>query len=651
MITPKNIREVPAIPAELWQGIFALRSDNGTISRPTIDWFANSNTDISYNDAILKATELVAYWKKVNNVPDFVEDVMRLEGCHLQRDVVIRQVALIIQQKNMQLLAGTGTGKTYMEFATLDVLAYYNYFEQLETLEQRKYPFACVYFTPKAVVDQTNNVKKLFPNISPKCIVINYESLRTKKGLGNVFIDWTPTLIEGTSEIEDIPNWRIETSPAIAIFDENQKLKNPSLQTKLCLAYLQLQSARIIRVLFSSATPFVRPIECKCVALFLSPLFELRDEYITKVRKVWHITEQTNDRVVQEVKQIKIEHIPRVKPSNFPIWLKDSICGERIKPTDYSPAAMERLTDYLSAEFQLVHATDVRFKHKTFNKHILIDFADDNERKTYNVAYLEYIDTLLKTNRNEPGGMSAIFVAMLKFRMAAELLRARHLAKLAVERVKCGNNVILATAFTETQDAIFKYLVNEFGIEDKLISKIRGGQSNKTRSKNVNNFQDETSHIILVMLQAGGVGLSLHQYDGFNKRPRFIIMPPVWSIIEMLQMLGRGHRINSGSTTRQWVVWYRGTIEESVYQKLQDKALSMRELFRKKEQWSDLFVDETCKRQVNVKDIYAEGNNNLKNSIHDSDESEDEVNEVMDADLEIASNNVELEDDSETVTA
>jgi ERCC4-related helicase len=126
-------------------------------------------------------------------------------------------------------------------------------------------------------------------------------------------------------------------------------------------------------------------------------------------------------------------------------------------------------------------------------------------------------------------------------------------------------------------------------------------------------------------------------------------MPPVWSIIEMLQMLGRGHRINSGSTTRQWVVWYRGTIEESVYQKLQDKALSMRELFRKKEQWSDLFVDESAKRSVNVKDIYAEGNERLKNSIHDSDESEDETNEVMDADLEIASNNVENEE-NEVVT-
>jgi hypothetical protein len=187
------------------------------------------------------------------------------------------------------------------------------------------------------------------------------------------------------SEIEDVPSWRIETSPAIAVFDENQKLKNPSLQTKLCLAYLQLTAARIIRVLFSSATPFVRPVECKCVALFLSPLFELRDEYITKVRKVYVKNEQessyTEQKIVttHELKEVKVEHIPRVKPSNFPIWLKESICGDRVKPTDYSPAAMERLTDYLSAEFQLVHATDVRFKHKTFNKHILIDFADENE--------------------------------------------------------------------------------------------------------------------------------------------------------------------------------------------------------------------------------------------------------------------------------
>jgi hypothetical protein len=64
MLSSKHIREVPAIPAELWQGIFALRSDSGIQSQPTINWFDKNNLDISYKQAIFKATELSSILEK-----------------------------------------------------------------------------------------------------------------------------------------------------------------------------------------------------------------------------------------------------------------------------------------------------------------------------------------------------------------------------------------------------------------------------------------------------------------------------------------------------------------------------------------------------------------------------------------------------------
>jgi hypothetical protein len=317
--------------------------------------------------------------------------------------------------------------------------------------------------------------------------------------------------------------------------------------------------------------------------------------------------------------------------SNWDYFLKNEICGTRIKPTDYSPAAMERLTDFLHAEHQLVTVNDVKFKHKTLNKHVLIRFKTQGERRQYEKAYEEYVNELLKHDKSEPGGMAALFVAMLKFRMASELIRAPHLAEMAYNKAyKGGRNVILATAFKETQEAILAILVTEYNIPIDEIAIIRGGQSKKVRWDNVNKFQDEQAKIILVMIQAGGVGLSLHHYVPRNKRPRHIIMPPVWSIIEMLQMLGRGHRINSASTTTQDIVWYEGTEEATVAEKLKHKALSMRELMRKKEQWSELFISESMRHRVsNLNEIYTEGS---EAELSSNDTTEDEDDSMIERD-------------------
>jgi hypothetical protein len=629
-------------------------------TKPHISFFPEED-NLSFEQAVELAKRLEYFWRmdeKNKSVPDYID--------YFQYDAVIEMVALAIKGKNMQLLAGTGTGKTYMMFFVLDILCYYNYLEQLMSKEGRFYPFPIVMFVPASVVEQSNTVKKDFNNCTARCIVINYETLRTKTGLGNVFIKWEARVVREEVEVEEdelenpivnkteadidlIPNWILETAPAIVLWDENQKLRNRgSLQTKLAISFLDLKHARHILSISASATPFVRPCESRFVTLSLSPLMELKDEYITGKTKRYVTNEKLSNenRIVQDLKEVKLDYIPRVHAENFKFWIKQVICGPRISPTSYSPAAMERLRSYLAAEHQLVHVHDVRFKHKTFNKHILIDFYDDNERKVYNKSYEDYVNSLLSINKNEPGGMAAMFVAILKFRQAAELLRARHLARIAFEQMQKGKSVIVATAFTETQDAILTYFLEEFKVPAELISKIRGGQSKKSRWENIQRFQDDKAQIMLLMLQAGGVGLSLHNYKPRNKRPRFVLMPPVWSITEMLQILGRAHRINSSSTTVQWVVWYRGTIEEEVYNRLNEKALSMRELMNKKEQWSDLFVDSSNRKHVNLKEVYEEGTSRIINETVEEDD--EEKKDVFNLDEEMVAENM-AEDENDLV--
>lgn len=621
-------------------------------NKPNVNWFNINIHDAPYEIALDISIGIVAYWYKNNVVPRFIEEQTadKYPDCHTQRDAIVKMVACLLQGKQgLQLLAGTGTGKTYMTLAVFDILLYYNFIEQIQAKENRIYPFAFVIFCPKNVVDQSQEVKSLYPNCKSKCIVINYETLRTNIGLGSIFIEWTTQSING--ELEEIPSWRVETSPIGVLWDENQKLKNDStLQTKLARAYRNLRHARYCIEIFCSATPFTRPSESKTVVLSLSPILELTDEYLLKVRKVWKQSQTVlkNEDKLQEFNirrefvTKKIDHIPRVNSTNFNTWLIDHILPHKIKPTEYSAAAMERITDYLSAEHQLISVTDVRFKHKSINKHVLIEFFNKDEEKEQKSAYEKYVNDLLKINKDIPGGMAALFTAMLKFRMSSELTRREHIAKFTDLRIKEGKNVIVATCFKDTQEAVLNILRNKYGYKDNNISRIYGKQNRKQRWQNINNFQDEKSYIMLAMMQAGGVGLSLHQYNARNKRPRHIIMPPVWSIIDMLQMLGRGHRINSDSTTKQEILWYKGTIEEKIYIRLQDKAISTRELMRRKENWSDLFIEESEREHVDLKKVYNDNeHSNNDNDAIDSDNEDEES--FFNVDEQIMAENVVIE--------
>lgn len=606
---------------------------------------------LKWEQAISLAKYLEFYWRfdeKNASVPDYID--------FFQYDAVIEMLALVLQGKNSQLLAGTGTGKTYMMFYLMDIISYYNYFEQLIMKEGRFYPFLSCMFVPASVVEQSNEVKKDFPNCKAKVVVTNYETLRTKSGLGNIFIGWETISKQGV--IDEYPFWREELAPAFMLFDENQKLKNPgSMQTKLCAEYLQLKHSRIVRTVCASATPFVRPIESRFVCLSLEPMYQIKEEYLKLKKDKW--TSERKEIINEDLhkkweteeifKTVDVTNIPRVHSNNFQDWIKDEVCGSRIRPEEYSPTAMERLTDFLAIEHQLVHVHNVKFKHKTFNKHILIDFFDEDEKKQYWKAYQDYIDALLKLDKNVPGGMGAIFAEITKFRKASEVIRAKHLARIALEQMQAGKNVIVATAYKETQEKVLDILLNEYKIHPDLIALVKGGQSKKARWDNINRFQDEKAQIMLLMQQAGGVGLSLHNFKARNKRPRFVLMPPVWSIIEMLQILGRAHRINSSSTTVQWVIWYRGTIEENVYVRLQEKSLSMRELMRKKEQWSDLFVEESKRKHVSLENVYEEGSSALIDEIINEEESEETERSVFNLDEESVANN--MADSEDEITA
>jgi SNF2 family DNA or RNA helicase len=108
---------------------------------------------------------------------------------------------------------------------------------------------------------------------------------------------------------------------------------------------------------------------------------------------------------------------------------------------------------------------------------------------------------------------------------------------------------------------------------------IQGGQSVDTRQNAIDAFQSEKVDHILVVIAAGGVGITLTRSDTeiFLQRP--------WSNVDRQQAIGRGHRIGSEIHETVNVIDYitKGTVEERQMDVLDEKAERLEEIVKDKD--------------------------------------------------------------------
>ena len=109
-------------------------------------------------------------------------------------------------------------------------------------------------------------------------------------------------------------------------------------------------------------------------------------------------------------------------------------------------------------------------------------------------------------------------------------------------------------------------LASHLGFQDEdevfPISLVHGGQTSDERAEAVGKFQTNEYRICICMVQAGGVGLSLHDLKGTHPRVSFI--SPSFSAIDLRQSLGRIHRAGGLSLARQYVLFAADSVEEDV---------------------------------------------------------------------------------------
>jgi len=395
--------------------------------------------------------------------------------------------------------------------------------------------------------------------------VVSHAALSSTTGEG--FLNWTNEIVDGC--LDYIPSWDEDFKPSLIIVDESQKLMNKNaLISKIIIAAVK----QGIKVVLASATPYTRLSETfvTCVALKLCDA---------------------------------TTHSHRNFCANF---------GDYI---DWNASAMERFDQYISDRGLKISAENIKFAHRVFNKCRLIQFESERHREIYEAAYEEYLEECRKNNKKTPEGVRAIWVAMIKFRKTAENLRSGQLTKVAIE-VCTGQDkqVIIASNFTSTLEIVENMLVEVHGINPRRIAKIIGGLNCQ---EDIDAFQEGDKDYCLLSLKSGGAGLSLHHDRKNGKaRPRYCILPPTWSAIELVQVLGRAHRITSISATYQDVIWYEGTIEEKVSARVARKMKSLKKAVTKKEVWTDLFEG--------AEDREDEELDELKKSVIADEEEKDE---------------------------
>ena len=170
----------------------------------------------------------------------------------------------------------------------------------------------------------------------------------------------------------------------------------------------------------------------------------------------------------------------------------------------------------------------------------------------YHELWLKLEDIELKKEEAE----NALTV-QLRARQEVELLKVPVLEELARDSLDADNSVVIFVNFRDTLEALLKRLSGSHEI-----SVIDGTQSGVVRDREVKRFQRDESRVCLVMTQAGGTGLSLHDVNG--KHPRVSLISPSFSAIELKQALGRIHRAGAKSPAVQKIIFAEGTVEMRV---------------------------------------------------------------------------------------
>ena len=188
-----------------------------------------------------------------------------------------------------------------------------------------------------------------------------------------------------------------------------------------------------------------------------------------------------------------------------------------------------------------------------------IDLGDPEAIQKIYDEMEEELDNLSDAASNDKGENP--LTIQLRARQKTELLKVPGVAALAQNFIEEGNSVVIFTNFKASLEA----LCDKLGTKDAIY----GGQSAPERQGAIDRFQRDEARVLIVNIQAGGEGISLHDING--RFPRVALLFPTFSASDLRQALGRVRRSGGKSKSIQRILFAAGTVEEAVCKRVQDK--------------------------------------------------------------------------------
>jgi hypothetical protein len=448
------------------------------------------------------------------------------------------------------LLAPTGSGKTYFAIGLLAILH-----------DLRKN-----YYKGKFIVVVTPIDHQFREDLARlgvhNVLVTTYSELRS--GLGRMFIRFKTEIVEG--EPREVPVWHRPESVGFIVLDEAQFVKNPgSIQAQI----IQQAERAEIPILAMSATPYSRGCQTRVLACILRP--DIAPPNPLTGRRL------------------------RLSEPLFASWISE-LCAPH-RPDEWSPSAMRRVQEVLNQ--YTVRFRGVKYRSKLIYREIPCEFVNDFERNVYLKAFTDYQEARVKSERDPLEGFAAVLVAQMKFIQTSEILRAPHMGKMAAdEYVKYvsgsgARSIIAAFEFVDAlilfrdsfADRVMDMLPAKFPSKesvDAIICEV-SGRNKRKRATEVSEFKRDKRHICLLMVAAGGAGLSL-DHSPNNKRQRVCYAPYIWNDLLYIQLVGRAMRVLTQSNVIFRNFYYLGTEEENKRSKLKYKLKSLRAIYDHEEE-------------------------------------------------------------------
>lgn len=364
--------------------------------------------------------------------------------------------------------------------------------------------------------------------ICPKSVIPSWKRVCKQEGVNPDFILNYEKIVRGSSGVAIRKGRTFQWCFAgLVIWDEVQRCKShSSLNAKLLLAAWE---TKVIRCLCLSATAFQNPLDMRALGEVLG---------LHRGFDFWHWSISNGarkDRWGGFKWRGSAQQLEGIHKAIFPNK------GVRIRIKDLGTAFPD-------------------------NK-IIAEPLEISDTGALNAVYEEAQRALDDISAAQKVDYPSAFTIILRARQKAELLKVPLLVEMTEDLVEEGKSVIVFANFCATLDLLSKYLKTSSIVWGQ--DPDREPQKAHERQKILDAFQSNEQRIILCNIQAGGVGINLHDTSGDH--PRVVLLCPSYNPVDIRQALGRAHRSGAKSPVIQRLVYAAGTIEERVCARVQAK--------------------------------------------------------------------------------